>query len=355
MAGRAARKKLEKLLAIIRKLAHLTAIARVHLRIGTIFELKKISHIYLRELIDMVGCDGCAIIRIDEDKARILAERGFSKVFGEKELLTTMPAIKHVVDTKEHIFTSNVLSSPFASYVPHGCSINSLICIPIVVNNDVRGIIHMNSLKKNAFTEEDVEFTELLAKEMSISLEQSLEYSVSRNIFTSDELTGCLNRSKFDIDIVTDIASAEEYKDELSLLMIDIDWFRKYNDFHGAEKGDALLKKVVHILTSNTRPYERIYRYGGEEFVILMPDTDKEKALSAARRLQKTIEQAQFEGEKESQPNGTVTVSIGVATFPSDADHGDKLIETANSALYRAKESGRNQVCVFEADEAQAQ
>jgi diguanylate cyclase (GGDEF)-like protein len=353
MAGKAAKKKLEKLTAIMGRLDWLEAIMRVRLRIGTILELEKISRIYLRELIDMVGCNGCAIIRIDEDKARILAERGFSKTFGEKEFLTDMPAIKNIVDKKEGIFTRNVLSSPFASYVPHGCSINSLICTPIVVNNDVRGIIYLDSLKKNAFSEEDMEFTELLAKEMSISLKQSLEYSFSRNISISDELTGCLNRNKFDVDIVVDVASAEEYREELSLLMVDIDWFRKYNDLHGAEKGDALLKKLVHILTSNTRPYERIYRYGGEEFVILMPDTDKEKASYAARRLQKTIEQAQFEGEKESQPNGTITVSIGIANYPSDANHRDKLITVANSALYRAKESGRNQVCVFNGDEPQ--
>ena len=134
-------------------------------------------------------------------------------------------------------------------------------------------------------------------------------------------------------------------------MVVDIDWLRKYNDFHGHEKGDALLKKVVDILTSNIRPYEKIYRGGGEEFAILMQDTGKEQASSAARRLQKTIEQAQFEGERESQPNGTITVSIGVATYPSDADHRDKLIEAANSALYRAKESGRNQVCVFAKEE----
>lgn len=347
MAGRAAKKKLEKLTAIIRRLDWLEAITRAHLHIGTILELEKISRIYLRELIDMVGCDGCAIIRIDGDEARILAERGFSKTFGEIEFFTDMAAIKHIVNTKEGIFTGDALNSPAASYIPHGYSINSLICAPIIVNNEVRGIIHLDSLKKNAFSEEDWEFTDLLTKEISIALEQSLEYSYSLNILISDELTGCLNRSKFDVDILVEVASAEEYKEELSLLMVDIDWFKTYNDFHGHEKGDALLRKVVDLLTSNTRPYEKIYRYGGEEFAILMLDTNKEKALSTARRLQKMIEQAQFEREQKSQPNGTITVSIGVATYPSDAEHRDTLIDAANSALYRAKQSGRNQVCIL--------
>jgi diguanylate cyclase (GGDEF)-like protein len=350
MASRTAKKKLVKLTAIMRRLDWLEAIMRVHLHIGTILELDKISRIYLRELIDMVSCDGSAIMRIDGDKAGILAERGFSKTYGEMEFLNDVPTIKHIVDTKEGVFTGNTLRSKVASYVPDGCPISSLIGTPIVVNNDVRGVIYLDSLKKNAFSKEDVEFTELLTDEISIALEQSFEYSFSRNTSISDELTGCFNRSKFDVDIVVDVASAEEYQEELSLLMLDIDWLKTYNDFHGREKGDALLRKVVDILTSNTRPYEKIYRYGGEEFAILMPDTDREKASSAARRLQKTIEKAQFEGEKESQPNGAVTVSIGVATYPADADHRDTLIDTANSALYGAKQSGRNQVCVINSE-----
>lgn len=349
MAGTAEKKKLEQLLINIRKLEHLAAITRVHLRIGTIFELKRISRIYLRELIDMVGCDGCAIIQIDKDKSRILAERGLGETFRDME-----PVLIEVMVTKLAIFTGDVLSSPDANYVPRRPSLRSLICTPIIVDNEVSGIIYLDSVTKDAFNNEDMEFTELLAREISITFdicttfEQSFAYSNIRDLFTSDRLTGCLNRRKFDQNIATEITSAKEYGERLSLLMIDIDWFKKYNDFHGHEKGDTLLRKVADTLASNTRPYEKIYRYGGEEFIIMMPDTDKERASSAARRLQGAIKRERFEGEKGSQPNETMTVSIGVATLPSDADHSDKLIEAANSALYMAKESGGNQVCVFD-------
>jgi len=341
MAGKAARRKIKRL----------AAITRAYLRIDRILEIDKISRIYLRELINMVGCDRCAIILIDADKAKILAERGFSKTFGELQFNTDVPAIEHVVNTKQAIFTGDIQSSPAADYIPHGCPINSLICTPIMVNDDVRGIIHLDSPKKNAFDKKDMEFTELLSKEISIAFGQSFQYSQVRHIFARDELTGCFNRRQFDADIVADIASAKKYEEQLSLLVVDIDWFKKYNDFHGYPKGDTLLKKVADVVASNIRAYHRIYRYGGEEFAILMADTDKDKALSVARRLQKTIEQEQFEGEKKSQPNGKITVSIGVVTFPSDADNRGKLIEAADLALYRAKESGRNQVCVFSKEE----
>lgn len=329
-----------------RKIKGSVAITRAYLRIARILELDRISRIYLRELIDMVDCDGCAIILIDTDKAKILAERGFSKTFGELEFTTDVPAIDHVVNTKQVIFAIDIQSSAAADFIPYGCPIISLICVPIMVNDDVRGIIYLDSPKKNAFNKKDMEFTELLAREIATALAQSLQYSEAGHTFMRDELTGCFNRSQFDADIAADVTSAQKYEEQLSLLMVNIDWFQKFNDFHGHQKGDTLLKQVADVLVANIRAYNKIYRDGGG-FAILMADTSKDEALSAARRLQKIIEQEQFNGEGKSQPNGKITVSIGVANFPSDADNSAQLIEAADLALYIAKESGRNQVGVF--------
>ena len=337
MAGKSVRRKIERSVAI----------TRAYLRIERIQELEKISRIYLRELADMVGCDGCAIILINADKAKILAERGFTKTFKKLEFNTDVPSIEHVVNTKQAIFTGDIQSNLAADYIPRGCPINSLICTPIMVNDEVRGIIHLDSPKKNAFNKKDMEFTELLSKEISTAFKQSFQYSQARHTPARDELTRCFSRRQFDADIVADIASAKKYKEQLSLLVVDIDWFKKYNDFHGQPKGDKLLKKVADVVASNIRAYHKIYRYGGEEFAILMADANQDNALCAARRLQETIEKEQFRGEKKSQPNGKITVSIGVATFPSDAAKKSKLTEAADLALHRAKESGRNQVCVF--------
>ncbi|MEA3254098.1 MAG: sensor domain-containing diguanylate cyclase, partial [Chloroflexota bacterium] len=320
---------------------------KIHQSIGANLELEEISRIAVRELIGIVNCDGCAILLIEGDKVKILAERGFAQTFGGMQLDVDMPAIKYITNTKQAIFTGDLQNSPASSCVPHGCSMNSLICTPIIVNNEVRGVIHLDSLKKNAFAEEDLELTELLAKEISIAAERSFLYSQVRDISVRDGLTSCFNRGKFEVDIIADIASAKLHKEPLSFLMTDIDWFKKYNDFHGHLKGDAVLKRVSATLISNVRPLDGVYRYGGEEFAILLPDTDKEKASHAAKRLQSAVEQKHFKGEDQSQPNGKITISIGVASFPADADSRDHLIEAADSALYRAKHSGRNQVCLF--------
>jgi len=301
----------------------------------------------VRELIGSVSCNGCAILLIEGNKVKILAERGFTRTFGELKLEVNMPAIKYITDTKQAIFTGDLQSSPASSCVPHGCSMNSLICTPIIVNNEIRGVIHLDSLKENAFDRDTLSLTELLAKEVSIAIERSLLYSQVKDISVRDGLTSCFNRGKFEVDIIADIASAKLNEKPLAFLMLDIDWFKKYNDFHGHLKGDAVLKRVSATLISNVRPLDGVYRYGGEEFAILLPDTDREKALYVARRLQEAVEQKHFKGEDQSQPNGKITISIGVASFPADADSRDHLIEAADSALYRAKHSGRNQVCLF--------
>ena len=347
MADKAEKPKIRTLVSAMRKLEWLAAITRVHLRVGTILEPDKIARIYLREMIDMARCHGGAIIRIDGGTINILAEKGFSEKFGDMKHPADIPFVKEILNTKQHTSYGDAQSSPDMSPFLGASSTNSLICIPITVQNDVKGFIYLDSVTKNAFGDEDIEFAKILAAEISIHFEQSLEYTYSKNIIIRDGLTGCLNRTKFDLDIAAEIASAQEYEEELSLLLVDIDRLGEYNEFHGRPKGDKLIQEVAKILEANTRPYEKTYRYGQGRFAVLVTDTGKETASSIARRLLSIIEHTEFEGEAESQTSKKLTVSIGVATFPTDADGSVGLVECANAALHQAKESGRNQVHVF--------
>ncbi len=330
-----------------KELKRLKAITRIHHSIGTNLRLEEISRILVRELVEIVNCDMCAILLIKNNKVEILAETGFPKTSEKLNFDLDMLAIKYIVQTKKYISTNDVLNSTATSCLPKGCSMQSLICTPIMANNEVHGIIHLDSLKKNAFDEDDIELTKLLANEVSIAIERSFLYSQILDISVRDGLTECFNRRKFDVDIVAEIANAKQCKKPLSMLMMDIDWFKNYNDFHGHPKGDIALKKVSTTLISNLRPLDHVYRYGGEEFAVLLPNANQKEALLIAERLRRLIEREDIEGEKESQPNNQLTISIGVATFPTDADKEGRLIEAADSALYKAKQADRNKVFLY--------
>jgi len=333
-------------LEVQKKIKILSAIARIHRSLGAHLEIENVSRILIEEIVEIIGCDAAAIILIEGNNVKVKAEKGFPKKLRENEFDITTAAIKYITNTKQSIYTGNVTNTPIASCAPSGLVMKSLMCVPIEINGEVRGIIHLDSQKKNAFDKEDLNFVKLLAREMSIALERSFLYSKIKALSIKDPLTGCLNRRKLDEDIKLEINRSQRYERTFSLLMIDIDWFKKYNDFNGHQKGDELLKKLVKLLTKNLRIADKVYRYGGEEFAILLPETNKEEALLLAEKLRSIVEQEKFEKEENSQPNKKITISIGVAAFPSDGSNKDSLIKAADTALYRAKQSGRNRVFV---------
>jgi diguanylate cyclase (GGDEF)-like protein len=160
----------------------------------------------------------------------------------------------------------------------------------------------------------------------------------------TDDLTGAYNRRKLTEDLKEEIERAERYNKKLSVLMIDIDWFKEYNDFHGHQKGDNLLIKLVRILSYNIRFNDKLYRYGGEEFVILLPETGKKKAKEVAEKLRSIVAENKFKGAEKSQPKLILSISIGAAGYPKNGNSSVEIIDAADSALYKAKRSGKNVV-----------
>jgi diguanylate cyclase (GGDEF)-like protein len=128
------------------------------------------------------------------------------------------------------------------------------------------------------------------------------------------------------------------------VVFADLDHFKSYNDTHGHPAGDRLLKTVAEIFVGRARQSTLVARYGGEEFVFLVPETEKTGAVRYADAMREIIEDHPFPG-REAQPEGKVTLSLGVAGFPDDGIEGQSLIAHADRSLYRAKEEGRNRVC----------
>jgi diguanylate cyclase (GGDEF)-like protein len=158
----------------------------------------------------------------------------------------------------------------------------------------------------------------------------------------TDDLTGCFNRRKLNDDLKEELNRAKRYGKKLSLFMADIDWFKEYNDLHGHQKGDKVLIKLVQVLSYNIRFNDKLYRYGGEEFVVLLPETGEKQAKEVAEKLRSIVAENKFKGAEKSQPNLIVSISIGAASYPKNGTSSVEIINAADSALYEAKRSGKN-------------
>jgi diguanylate cyclase len=158
-----------------------------------------------------------------------------------------------------------------------------------------------------------------------------------------DFLTGLNNVRQYDAIWNTHVLNAKERNERLSLLLIDIDHFKNINDTYGHPIGDIVLKELSHVLKNSTRSFDTISRNGGEEFSVILPDCPNHQAIEIAERIRNAVAKHDFFISELNKIN--ITVSIGIATFPETVEDADKMIEKADSCLYKAKNSGSNQVC----------
>lgn len=176
---------------------------------------------------------------------------------------------------------------------------------------------------------------------------KSRDFEYQYKLATVDGLTELYNHRYFQETLKKQIDISKRYQQTFSLIIIDIDFFKKFNDTYGHQAGDAVLRQVAHILKNNSRTTDFVCRYGGEEMCIILPNTGTEEAIYLAQRINKAVSEKEFHLNGVNM--GTITISVGVATFPDNAQSAQELIEKADQGLYYAKEHGRNQVkCIAE-------
>jgi diguanylate cyclase (GGDEF)-like protein len=159
-------------------------------------------------------------------------------------------------------------------------------------------------------------------------------------------MTGLHNYRFFTMRLKEEIVRAGRANSNLALLILDVDFFKNYNDTLGHPAGDEILRQLSRILKASLRDNDIVARYGGEEFAIILPSTDDNGAIILAERIRKMVEDYKFP-HQEIQPNGTLTISIGIALYPENALKKNDIVVAADRALYFAKEGGRNRVVQF--------
>jgi diguanylate cyclase (GGDEF)-like protein len=218
---------------------------------------------------------------------------------------------------------------------------------PIISKNRIRGLIAIGEkMNREMFSRSEQELFSLLTHFISVAFSNSILYQKMEQISITDELTGLYNYRYFKRRLEDEILRARRYKHNLSLVLFDVDHFKNYNDTLGHPAGDEALKTVSIILQSSIRQSDIAVRYGGEEFCVIVPEAEMNRAQEFAERLRLKIETHRFHRE-EVQPGGKLTVSLGVSCFPAHADSAQELIEKADIVLYKAKAMGRNRTCLF--------
>ncbi len=212
--------------------------------------------------------------------------------------------------------------------------------IPLITQDKIIGVLNVEGLDPKA-----LEKFLIVARQFSLEVEKVRLYETVQELAITDGLTGVFMRRYFLAMFKEEMERAARNNLKLSFLMVDIDYFKACNDRYGHLVGDEILREIAAILKTNCREIDLMGRYGGEEFVLLLPETDKQGALFLAERLRRSVEQNNFKAYDELL---RFTISIGVATFPEDAARGMELIEAADQSLYEAKQKGRNRVCCQE-------
>jgi len=215
----------------------------------------------------------------------------------------------------------------------------SRMCIPLVSFGQTLGVLMLERDVVGSFQESDVKSLEAVADICATAIQNSHYVERVKQLAYLDGLTGIFNRRFFELRILEEIDRARRFNTGMAVLMVDIDQFKRLNDEFGHLLGDEVLRQVSSMFHQQLRKIDVVCRYGGEEFAILLSQTNPQHALGVAEKLRRLVETWQFPGVPRS-----VTISAGVATFPDHGTSRDELVKSADAGLYAAKQGGRNRV-----------
>jgi diguanylate cyclase (GGDEF)-like protein len=219
------------------------------------------------------------------------------------------------------------------------------------VKDRIIGVLNLADKEtSNIFTDTDLKHLHILADHAAemIARTATLEDAhMLQDLAIRDPLTGLYNRRLLETRFNEEISRCSRLKQPFTIIMVDLDYFKSYNDHCGHIAGDNALRKVATLLRKSAREMDIITRYGGEEFCLMLPSTGKEEALFVAERIRRLIENEIFPGET-GLPQGKLTTSIGISSFPADGEKFETLVNAADVALYQAKSNGRNRLATYE-------
>lgn len=221
---------------------------------------------------------------------------------------------------------------------------DQILELPLISHGKVIGLIQLQALEENGFNDTERKNFTVFANATAVAIDNAWLHKEMQELIIIDELTGLYNYRYLRNKLSEETRRADRYHQNLSLLMIDCDYFKKLNDSQGHETGNIVLREITDIISHAVRDVDIVARYGGEEFMVILPQTNMESALEIAERIRTQVEKSYFTNS-QGQRDLKATVSIGAAIYPDGLKSSNELLEKVDRAMYISKNNGRNQVC----------
>ena len=328
------------------KLTRYSILKEVTESFSSVLSLEKITELIIEKVVKTVGKPGRVLLfLVDAEKQELMLSA------------SSTPADAVIKAKKGDIFDHWVLRHRKAIIIedvakdfrfPAGETetasrdFKSLITTPVVCENKVIGILRMDGPDALMYAQDDLRLMDIIANLGAVAIENARLYSRTQELAIRDGLTGLKVRRFFMESLHREIKRASRKREKLSLLMLDIDHFKEYNDTFGHNAGDIILKHLAKNITAHVHEDDVVGRYGGEEIAVLLCGADMPQAIAEAEKIRQMVKNEPLVLRREE---ARLTVSIGISVYPDDAVNEEEMIRVADARLYKAKSEGRDRVC----------
>jgi diguanylate cyclase (GGDEF)-like protein len=316
-------------------------------RLATLIDLNNLLSLIVNTIINTIHIDKVSIMLLDEDKNVYVVNESKGLTNTDIKLPRNDMFISWLESHGEVIEREQLYVDPQYNEIKDLAlvrfkELEAEICIPLMIEHRMIGLLNLNKkLGGNGYKRKEIELLTTLGTSASISINNAKMHKLA----ITDGLTKLYNHGYFEEYLDNQLKIAKRYDTKLSLVMLDIDHFKQINDTYGHQQGDLILKELANILQRNIRAGDLAVRYGGEEFVLLFPNADKQQALKIIERIRNIVNNYKFQGIKEDELH--VTISAGVSEVRQETKNKEELIREADEALYKAKECGRNRSFLY--------
>ena len=331
--------------------AQLASMVQMANAVGSTTDLSTIMGLALDTVRHMFNCTAGLIYRVDENEGTLRYIDSFGYPEEALQRLTSMPypSVEDCWTVSEGrlIGIDDLSKRELSCHTLEKIGTGSSICVGMKVEERTLGVLHIRSDKPGAFREEDQQLALAISDQVALALQRALLFEEINRLAITDPLTGVFNVRRLEWVLQDELNRSRRYDRPVSFLMVDEDNLKAYNDTLGHQKGDVVLSQVASIIDSNTRDVDKVFRYGGDEFCVVLPETDSRDAFVVADKIRKVVSEFHFP-DQERIPGGTITISLGVSSLSGEAGEVSDLVNKADVALYTAKQKGRNSVSAAE-------